>query len=332
MTEIDLFNVIYNMDALELARRLPANSVDCVITSPPYPLQRVYGDVPGQWGIEDTLDEYLDRMVALFAEIKRVLKPTGTIWINIGDKYVTNPGNGRGGGHPGWGGTPHRSGSDATRGFVALQRKSLIFIPARLAIRLMDEVGLILRNDNIWWKPNAQPESVRDRASRDHEYVFQFTKSEKYFADFESVRQPVKPSTIQRMKRGVGSNHKYTDGAPGQARQTMAKPRLHDKTRKARDDRNLRTVWGIATRKSCDEHFATFPIELPMLCITAGCPVGGLVFDPFMGSGTTAEAARRLNRNYIGAEINPEYVEIARRRLSEPVQIELFGGVDDANG
>lgn len=342
-------NKVYNCDALTLLKAMPSNSVDCCVTSPPYFGLRDYG-VPGQIGHEKTPAEYVQTLVVLFRELRRVLKDTGTFWLNLGDSYV--------------GATSEYSSTDShgsnsiiakgTHASVAkggrgarnrvlyengLPMKSLLLIPHRVAIALQDD-GWICRQDNVWAKPNPMPESVTDRTTRAHEYVFQFVKSGRYYFDKNAIAEPVKHDSIKRQRRAVSDNHKNTNGAPGQTPHSMfrARPNKQDELGKQTyagfNERyegqenpvaNKRSVWTIAPAQFRESHFATFPTEIPEICIKAGCPPGGVVLDMFMGSGTTADVARRLSRQYIGCELNINYLEdIITPRLSVPYTPNLF--------
>lgn len=326
-------NRIYNLDALQFLKALPTESVNCIVTSPPYFGLRDYG-VSGQIGLESTPAEYVQTMVTLFREARRVLRSDGVFWLNLGDTYT---GGGRGN-NPPLGAREWKQGTNAgsvieTRTDVdGLAPKSLIGIPWRVAFGLQDD-GWIVRQDNVWAKPNPMPESVTDRTTRAHEYVFQFAKSGRYFFDKDAIAEPVKPDSIKRQGRAVSDNHKNTNGAPGQTPHSMFKARpnkqdeLGKRTYTGFNERyegqenpmaNKRSVWTIPPAQFREAHFATFPYELPEICIKAGCPPGGLVLDPFMGSGTTALVARDLGRNFIGSDLNADYVAIARKRLSVP--------------
>jgi DNA modification methylase len=282
-------NIIYNMDCLEGLKSLPDNCVDCCITSPPYFGLRDYG-VAGQIGLEETPEDYVQRLVNVFAEVYRVLKPTGTLWVNIGDSYAT------------WEG---------------IKPKDLLGIPWLLAFELR-RAGWYLRQDIIWHKPNAMPESVTDRCTKSHEYIFLLSKTAKYYFDNEAIFEPVAISTIERSKSKKLPRYggdKYT-ATPNKFYLTKS-----GNMYEPRPSRNKRSVWSVSTKPFKDAHFATFPDTLIVDCIKAGSPENGLILDPFMGSGTTAVVARKLSRNYIGFELNPEYVEISNRRIKKELGI-----------
>lgn len=279
-------NIIHNEDCLSGLRKLPDNSVDCCVTSPPYFNLRDYG-VDGQIGLENTPEDYITRLVDVFREVRRVLKPEGTLWANIADSYATSGGKVREG----------------------IKAKDLIGIPWMLAFALRDE-GYYLRQDIIWNKMNTMPESVTDRCTKTHEYIFLLSKSPRYYFDAESIAEPVADSTLQRLAQNI-ERQKGSDRIPGKTNGPMkaAMPRFKEK-------RNKRSVWDISTARYREAHFATYPEKLVQSCILAGCPEGGVVLDPFMGSGTTGLVAKKLGRNYIGFELNPEYAKMAEKRIN----------------
>lgn len=267
-------------DSLEALRTLPAGSVDCIVTSPPYYGLRDYG-TPGQYGLEESPAAYVETMRALFAEARRVLADDGTLWLNLGDSYVCSPKGSESKSDGLDGRSNHattRAGSGGKNG-GGLEAKQLIGIPWRTAFALQDD-GWILRNEIVWHKPNAMPEPVRDRLSTRHEHLFMFSKSPRYWFDLDPIREPTTANT-----RG----------------------------------RNPGDVWSITTRPYPAAHFAVFPIDLPLRCIKAGCRPGGTVLDPFSGSGTTGAAARELGRKYVGVDLNPAYHDLARERFAQGV-------------
>lgn len=277
-------NTIINGDALEILQTLPNESINCIITSPPYYMQRDYS-TPIQLGNEKTPDEYINSLKNVFHECRRVLKNDGTLWLNLGDKYQDN---------------------------------DLLGMPWKVAFALKED-GWILRSDIIWYKPNAMPSSVKNRPTTDHEYVFLFTKNTEYYYDVDAIREPhVTFSPDSRMKGGRNHFGKV-NGTPEQGK-NAGNPNLHN----GRWDqafhpkgRNKRTVWEIPLSKFRDVHFAVFPEKLVETCILAGCPEVGIVLDPFIGSGTTAVVAQRLGRKYVGIDSNEEYCKIARNRLCQ---------------
>lgn len=265
----DRNGAILTGDAEFLLQSITPSSIQCCITSPPYWGLRDYG-IAGQIGAEMVLDDYLSKLVRIFAEVRRVLTDDGTLWLNIGDSYTS-------------GGRTWRDSDkkNPARGMdyraptpQGLKPKDLIGVPWRLAFALQQD-GWFLRSDIIWNKNNGLPESVKDRPARMHEYVFLLTKSERYFYDYEAVYE-----------RAVNGKQ-----------------------------RNCRSVWNINTEPFKDAHFATFPRELVTRCLSAGSKAGSIVLDPFFGSGTVGEVCQIFDRRFIGIELNPEYVEIARRRL-----------------
>lgn len=277
-------NSIICGDSLSNIQKLPSEFVDCIVTSPPYYGQRDYA-VNEQLGSESSHTEYVSKLVDLFDGCKRVLKDSGTLWLNLGDKYVNG---------------------------------NLLGMPWRVALALQDR-GWILRNDIIWHKPNAMPASTKNRLTCDHEYIFFFTKkSAGYFYDQDVIREE-HITFSEKSKMKGGKNHFGKIGGTPEKGKNGGSANLHN----ARWDqafhpagRNKRTVWNIPLSKFRDSHFAVFPERLIEPCVLAGCPEGGTVLDPFFGAGTTGVVAAKSNRNYIGLELNPEYVEIAQNRLA----------------
>ncbi|GBE91310.1 DNA-methyltransferase [Nostoc cycadae] len=275
-------NCILNGDALEVLTKLPDSIVQTVVTSPPYYGQRDYS-TENQVGIEATIDEYLNRLLDVFDQVKRVLKEDGTLWLNIGDKYIDG---------------------------------NLAGLPWRLALSLKER-GWILRSDIIWYKPNAMPSSVKNRPTTDHEYIFLFAKSSKYYYDADSIREPhVTFSENSKMKGG--KKHLGKSGGTPEQGKNSGNGNLH----RGRWDqafhpkgRNKRTVWEIPLSKFRESHFAVFPEKLIEPCILAGCPEGSLVLDPFFGSGTTGVVSLAKGRKFIGIELNKDYCEMAMKRI-----------------
>src|SRR3954471_4056904 len=283
MSKALITNRIVHGEALAMLRTWPSDVVDCIVTSPPYWQQRDYRGKSEQVGRERSPAEYVRRLAAIFGECRRVMKATGTLWLVIGDKFVGG---------------------------------ELLGLPWRVALGLIDD-GWTLRADCIWHKPNAMPSSAKSRPTIDHEYVFFFTKSKDYFYDADAIREPhVTFSDKSRMRGGRG--HFGVRGGTPEAGKNGGSNNLHD----ARWDqafhplgRNKRTVWSIPLSKFRDAHFAVFPESLVETCVLAGSPAGGLVFDPFVGSGTVPLVARRLKRNYLGIDCVAEYCRMAQRRL-----------------
>ena len=283
-------------DSLTVLKTLPNNSIDCCVTSPPYYNLRDYG-VVGQIGREETPEAYIARLRAVFREVYRVLKPEGTFWCNISDSY--------------WNGKKY-----VGKGYGP-KKKDMIGIPWLLALALRDD-GWYLRSDIIWEKANPMPENVKDRCTRCYEHVFLLTKSQKYYYDYLAIAEPVKEESIRRMKSYRGNTTgKYANGVPGYNVQNIFKPLMPGEERTISLLRNKRDVWHINTGAYRGAHFATFPIKLAETCILAGCPVGGIVLDPFIGSGTTGIAAIQNERHYIGIELNDMYCKLARKRIDE---------------
>jgi DNA modification methylase len=292
-------------DAVEQLGTLPDGSVDCVVTSPPYFGLRDYGGHPGQIGLEPSPAEYVARLVEVFAEVQRVLAEDGTLWLNLGDSYAYPPGSGclQGNGFT----------AEGLPGTRAVPPKNLLGIPWRVAFALQDS-GWYLRNAIVWHKPNAMPESVRDRLSTRHETLFLITKNPRYWFDLDPIRE----SRDTRIRTGL---HTWADrkanGEPG--RYGRGGPKLVGATElaSAPAGANPGDVWSISTVPLTMAHFAAFPPELPRRCILAGCKPGGTVLDPFSGAGTTAMVAQQLGRRAIGIDLLAEYHDIALRRMSD---------------
>ena len=275
-------------DALEQLQTLQSESVHTCVTSPPYYNLRDYA-VQGQIGMERTPEEYIEKLVRVFQEVRRVLRSDGTLWVVISDTYASRPS-------------------------AECKPRDLLAIPWRLALALRAD-GWYLRQDIIWSKPNAMPESIKNRCTRSHEYILLLSKSSQYYFDAQAIREPCSPVTVADFKRRKNLNNK--GGKPGTFG-AEARPDLY----RSRADyipkdflRNKRDVWTVNTGAFKGAHFAVFPEKLVEPCILAGCPGGGTVLDPFMGSGTTGAVAKRLRRNFTGIEIKPEYWAMASRRI-----------------
>ena len=306
---------IYTGDCLEVLKTLPDESVHCCITSPPYYALRDYG-VDGQIGREATPKEYISRLTEVFAEVRRVLRSDGTLWLNISDTYA---GKGNQGGYVDAKNPKGRNGQAVALNYKVegCKPKDMIGIPWMLAFSLRDS-GWYLRNDIIWMKENPMPESVKDRCARCYEHIFLFSKSRKYFFDYKAISEPIAPGTASRLKRGVKGSNKYGEPIPGQAKQqTINLCREHGEITDGMINplRNKRDVWIINTVPFKGGHYAAYPPKLVETCLLAGCPKDGVVLDPFMGSGTTGMVAKQLDRHYIGIELNPEYKELAEARI-----------------
>jgi DNA modification methylase len=354
---------------------LPDQSVHCVVTSPPYLGLRNYG-VDGQIGLESSIQEYIDVMIGVFGEVRRVLRDDGTLWLNMGDMFASS------GGHSAQGKSSARVGrsnvdvQNAVKGFRpglqfnGIKNKDLIGMPWRVAFALQAD-GWYLRSDIIWAKPAPMPESVTDRPTRAHEYIFLLTKSPRYFYDVAAIREPFadgrrgadypRPNAPDKIKSPYGQGftraaqqqkkvggwaegpgaHSAIEHNAGDARRPIS-----ERNRGGRTDgltksnnidpsknggRNKRSVWTIASEPFPEAHFATFPKALVEPCLKAGCPSGGTVLDPFFGAGTTGLVAESLQRNWIGVELNPKYVDMARRRIGlAEITIETTGAREAA--
>lgn len=350
--------VVHLGDALAVLRSMPSDSVDCIVSSPPYFALRDYG-VAGQLGLEPTPQAWCAALVDVFREARRVLRPTGTAWINVGDSYVASP-KGPGGDDkstltpsgvryqrsatPG----PGRTGGNAKRGqdrsdlgatanrrgrLGTIKPKDLIGAPWMLALALRDD-GWYLRQEIIWHKPDAFPESVRDRPTRAHEQVFLLSKSRTYYYDADAISEPVSESTHARVSQNVAAqvgSWRANGGSKtnGPMKAVVKAPKMTVPGQGIRNNesfsnalsmpvtrRNARTVWSIQTAGYAEAHFAVFAPDLPRRCILAGCPPDGTVLDPFAGSGTTLAVARELGRSAVGIELNPEYVPLIERRVA----------------
>lgn len=295
-------------DAVEQIKTLESESIHTCVTSPPYFALRDYG-IDGQLGLEETPDEYIANLVEVFREVRRVLRPDGTLWVNIGDSYAT-----RSGAQPSTN-TRNVCGHTKKRVPSGYKCKDLIGIPWMLAFALRAD-GWYLRQDIIWNKPNAMPESVKDRCTKSHEYIFLLAKGPRYYFDHEAIKEPCSQVTIDDFKRRKNMDNK--GGAPGTFG-AEARPDLY----RSRADyipknfmRNKRDVWTINTGGFKGAHFAVFPQKLVEPCILAGSPEGGTVLDPFTGSGTTGVVAKKHGRNFIGIELNPEYRDMAIARIN----------------
>lgn len=262
-------------DSRTALNSIPAGSVDCVVTSPPYFGLRDY-DHAQQIG-QDTMRGYVDDVVSVLRSVSEVMSPMATLWLNVGDTYQSSGGTVGIGKNASVGSTKREGSKPRIRVKTGLPDKNLLGIPWRLAFALQDD-GWILRSEIIWEKPNAMPESVRDRVSRSFEYIFMLTRNKKYHYNAAAMREP------------------RTDG---------------------KGDRAIRNVWRMPVSPPAGAHFATFPVELPRKCIRAGCPEGGLVLDPFSGSATTGVAALEMGRKYVGLDLNPSYHEIGAKRLDQ---------------
>lgn len=355
-------NKIYQGDCLDILRTFPDNSIDCCVTSPPYFALRDYGTatwiggdsncphyrtnkisdktatghrrmqemgnpvgdaiykdtcplcgavrVDNQIGLEKTPVEYIKKLTSVFGEVYRVLKPNGTLWVNIGDTY-----NGNKNGNTET--VKHKKVADNVEFkkeiWGGAKNKDLIGIPFMLALALRD-CGWYLRQDIIWHKPNPMPESVTDRCTKSHEYIFLLSKSSSYFFDYQAIQEKSICVDDKRLNKGhIDYNGKRETFTGQQSFVSIA------------EKRNKRDVWSVNVKPFKEAHFATFPEELITPCILAGCPENGVVLDPFMGSGTTGVVASRYKRNFVGIELNQEYINIAEKRIKNlNQQLTLF--------
>lgn len=305
-------------DCRETMRRWAAEGVNVqtCVTSPPYFGLRDYGH-EGQIGLEQTPEQYIEAMVEVFRCVKDVLADDGTLWLNIGDSY-SDGGRGANGRNRNATNANVSGTSDAKkfRGILprrldGLKPKDLIGIPWMLAFALRAD-GWYLRQDIIWHKPNPMPESVRDRCTKAHEYIFLLSKSDRYFFDCEAINEPVAASTIERLSQPTLAKQVGSTRVPGKTNGNM-------KAVGNGETRNRRSVWTVATRPYKGAHFATFPPALIEPCILAGSRPGDIVLDPFMGSGTTAQVALQHGRKYLGCELNPEYSPLQQERIAKAV-------------
>lgn len=316
-------NRIICADAVAGLKTLPSDSAFCCITSPPYYGLRDYG-TEGQIGIEKTPQEYIKRLVEVFREVRRVLRPDGTLWVNIADSYA---GSGKGV----WNKSTEekkqvsKQSSHVDSGTAisamphvwnGIKPKDLIGIPWMLAFALRSD-GWYLRSDIIWHKTNGMPENIQDRPTKSYEHIFLFSRSPQYYYDRKAIMEPYTVGSVERAKRGRSGHTKYANID----RQPI------NQVREIRDEvpsvmRNKRDVWSVSTNSyRMNGHFAMYPERLIEPCILAGSPVDGIVLDPFFGSGTTGAAAKRLGRKYIGIELNSSYCEMARKRIDAVTEI-----------
>jgi DNA modification methylase len=298
--------MIHHGDCLEVLKGMEKGSAQTCVTSPPYWGLRDYG-VSGQLGLEKTPEEYVSKMVEVFREVKRVLRDDGTLWLNLGDSYCA----------PKTGSLKCQTTQMANRSHQAnalnrmdkrvmgLKPKDLVGIPWRVAFALQQD-GWYLRQDIIWHKPNPMPESVKDRCTKAHEYIFLLSKSPKYFFDHHALKEPCVSTKPAGNKQG---------GVKGRLTPSWTRP-IAEKSIPSDGLRHKRSVWSVTTKSFKGSHFATFPQDLIEPCILAGSPKGGIVLDPFFGAGTVGLVARKHERKFIGIELNQEYIRIAKERLS----------------
>ena len=316
-------NTIIEGDALKELKKFPNESIDCVITSPPYWQLRDYG-FKDQWGLEKTYMMYLEKMFSLMDEIYRVLKPEGTVWVNLGDSFFGS-GNGSG-----------KSPFDDAQTLIKvkagkivpmvannnkennLSPKCLTMIPHRFGVGCIER-GWLVRNDIIWAKPNSLPESVRDRFSKKHEHILFLTKNPDYYFDLDAVREPYKDSSFERVQYGMtayGGDAKNTKGPFGKGKKGGGKLTKVKLNPKGKNPGDVTDFWKISTKRGSAKHYATFNGELITKPILAGCPEGGIILDPFCGTGTTGVRALELGRNFIGIDGKKSYCNIARKNIA----------------
>lgn len=299
-----MINTIYNEPCLNTLKRMNDKSIDCVITSPPYWQLRDYG-YDGQWGLEHRFQEYLEHLWQMIDEIYRVLKDEGTCWVNLGDTYSRTGGKSIGRIQPNSivGNTKKGVKGGNCHGVEGIKDKCLLLIPHRFAIGCIDR-GWIVRNDIIWAKRNCMPESTKDRFSKKHEYVFFMVKKEKYYFDLDAIRD-----------KHIWSNDKRNDGKRHEYDENSKTKQAVSFNVKGKNPGDVSDFWDITTKGNSDEHFASYNMELIKKPILAGCPEGGIIYDPFMGTGTTAVAAIKANRNFIGSEMSQEYIKICEANI-----------------
>lgn len=317
--------IIYG-EALATLKTIETESVNMCVTSPPYYGLRDYG-VVGQIGLEPTPEEYIDRLVSVFREVRRTLRPDGTLWIVIGDSYA---GSGKGAAAYPDNAAKYKQGTNkgmvgakATTGVKTpgIKPKDMIGIPWMLAFALRND-GWYLRSDIIWQKPNVMPESVKDRPTKSYEHVFLLAKSRKYYYDNDAVLVPARYDGRKATINKGSSKYKgvVVPGSKPQSQHVAGQPHERWRFKDGKPVKNRRDVWTVNTKPFKGSHFATFPPELIRPCIRAGCPKGGVVLDPFIGSGTTAYVAKQEGREYLGIEINTNYKPLINERLNYVIE------------
>jgi DNA modification methylase len=296
-------------DSFTVLKTLESESVNCVVTSPPYFGLRKYSNDSHEIGLETNYQDYVNNLRDVFHEVERVLKLDGVFFLNLGDSFS---GSGRGQTRDGCMDEKRKKmkGIKLKNSInCGLPAKNLIGIPWRVAFALQED-GWILRSDNIWEKPNAMPDSTKDRPTRSHEYVFMFTKSPKYYYDYESSLEPCVANSDVDYRRTLWRKNAATYNLKVSYKNNFPKKFRMDGMR------NMRTVWSIPTKGYAGDHPAVFPVELPSRCIKIGCPRGGMVLDPFCGSGTVVFACEKLGVNFLGIELNQKYVDLAMERMN----------------
>ena len=316
-------NNIYNIDCREGLKLLKDNSIDCCVTSPPYYGLRDYG-AKDQIGLEETPEEYVNNLVEVFREVRRVLKDEGTVWLNLGDSYW----NKRSSNGLSWDGKLDKRKNYSLRSggkeHPYLKPKDLIGIPWKVAFALQED-GWYLRSDIVWDKPSCMPESVKDRPTRSHEFIFLLSKSNKYHYDYEAIKEPAVHGDPNPPRGSKGVIDNLNKGRRENKSQGSFKGKNKEKAFRAIVNlRNKRDVWKVAMQPFKGGHFAVFPPKLIEPCVLAGCPKNGIVLDPFMGSGTIGMVALEHQSNFIGFELNPEYIKIAEENRLSEVQLKII--------
>jgi len=313
---------LYNADCQDILRGVDSESINCVVTSPPYWGLRNY-QVDGQIGLEKTPEEYVGKLVEIFREVRRVLKPQGTLWLNLGDSY-----NGSQKGSGGIGELSTKQNSNKGANFAVggigikvdvsdLKPKDLCGIPWRVALALQAD-GWWLRQDIIWAKPNPMPESVIDRCTKSHEYIFLLTKSAKYYYDHESIKEDSVDPESHEGRRFRGRVAIYDAGAIPDGRGNTIHSGGNQILGKKYEKRNKRSVWTVNVQANgSDIHFATFSEDLIRPCLLAGCPAGGVVMDCFMGTGTVGVLAKKLRLSFVGIELNKAFFELSKQNIDQ---------------
>ena len=304
-------------DSLEVLKTMDDESVHCCVTSPPYWALRNY-DMDGQLGQEETPQEYVDKLVEILREVHRVLRSDGTLWLNLGDSYFSSGNKGK---HKDNKDRKNRNGQEIAKNnkVQGLKPKDMVGIPWRVAFALQAD-GWYLRSDIIWHKTNPMPMPIKDRPTSCHEHIFLLSKSQKYYYDKDAILEPLKDPNRKDSKPVFGG-YKHTS-QPDKTTNPTYSGNKYDATK--HKGKNKRDVWTVSTARYKGAHVAVYPPKLIEPCILAGCPDGGIVLDPFSGSGTTGVVALQNNKNYIGIELNSEYAKISEDRINDSCA-NLFG-------
>lgn len=327
-------NKIYTEDCRETLKRMPDKFFNCCITSPPYYGLRDYNH-PDQIGLEETVEEYVQKLVEIFSLVRQKMKDDGTLWLNLGDSYAASGRGGHGKNfHEDYIGTRISKNNHRRKPAKGYKQKDLIGIPWMVAFALRAD-GWYLRQDIIWNKRNPMPEAVKDRCTKSHEYIFLMSKKPKYYFDHEAIKEPASNNTHARQARAKMGHKSNPDDKKNGTRPPKAQEvptgiiknneSFNLALRDIVDKRNKRSVWTVGTEAFPEAHFATYPQALIEPCVLAGCPEKGIIYDPFMGGGTTALVSLRANRQFVGSEISSEYVEISMKRISaQLMQYKMF--------